>query len=147
MQRAILAALFVIPLAACAGGGSTVPSGPLRLTPCPAVAGAFDANAKLVSPASGATGVPTTVGTVTFTVTIASLRSGILTLFVPANPGNVGAVQGGPISTDANGVSSSSIPALAPHTTYTVTVDAYPVDPVTGCPGQVYATLGSFTTQ
>jgi Bacterial Ig-like domain len=142
MQRAILAALFVTPLAACAGGGSTAPS-----EPCPAVTGVFDSSAKLVSPANGATGVPTTVGTVSFTVTIASLRSGTLTLFVPGNPGNQGAVQGGPISTDANGVSSSSVPALAPHTTYTVGIVARPVDPVTGCPGQAGATPGSFTTQ
>jgi len=144
MQRAILAALFVMPLAGCAGGGSTAPSGPNH---CPAITGVFDANAKLVSPASGATGVPTTVGTVSFTVTIGSLRSGTLTLFVPGNPGNLGAVQGGPISTDANGVSSSSVPALAPHTTYTASVVARPVDPVTGCTGQAGATLGSFTTQ
>lgn len=147
MHRAILAALFVMPLAACAGGGSTVSSGPSGPNGCPAVTGVFDANAKLVSPAGGATGVPTTVGTVTFTVTIASLRSGTLTLFVPANPGNQGAVQGGPISTDANGVSSSPVPALAPHTTYTATVHVRPVDPVTGCTSQADATLGSFTTQ
>jgi hypothetical protein len=141
MQRAILAALFVIPLAACAGGGSTAPS-PV----CPAVvAPPVDPNAKLVSPASGATGVPTTVGTVTFTVTVASLRSGILTLYVPATPGQ-GRLLGGPISTDANGVSSSSVPALASRTTYNATV-GFPIDPVSGCPGGAYAILGSFTTQ
>ena len=138
MQRAMLAVLFVIPLAACAGGGSTAP------TPvCPAiVAPPIDPNAKLVSPASGATGVPTTVGTVTFTVTVASLRSGYLTLYIPATPGQ-GRLLGGPISTDANGVSSSSIPALAPHTTYNATVGL-----PSQCPGGgPYAILGSFTTQ
>jgi hypothetical protein len=145
MQRAVLAAFFLIPVAACAGGCSTATSGTARN--CPAITGVFDRNAKLVSPASGATGVPTTVGTVTFTVDLASLRSGTLTLFVPANPANQGAVQGGPISTDANGVSSSSVPALAPHTTYTAAVDVRPVDPVTGCTGQAGASLGSFTTQ
>lgn len=148
LQRSVIAALFAVSLAACSGAGSTTGVvSPGGNPGCPAVTGIFDAGAKLVSPASGATAVPTTVGTVRFTVTIASLRSGTLTLYVDANSGNQGAVQGGPIATDANGVSSSSVPVLQPHTTYTAHVRVRPVDPVTGCTTQADANLGSFTTQ
>ncbi|HEX3465047.1 MAG TPA: Ig-like domain-containing protein [Candidatus Elarobacter sp.] len=145
-QRALTAALFALSLAGCGGGGATLQPGGV-ISGCPAVAGSFDPNAKLVSPANGATGVSTAVGTVTFTVGVAALRSGTLTLYVDQSPGNTGAVQGGPISTDANGVSSSSVPALQPHTIYVAHVVARPVDPATGCTGQVDGNLGSFTTQ
>ncbi len=132
-------ALFVVTalgLAGCSGGGTTTGH------PCPAL-GVGDPGATLVSPAKGATGVPVTVGTITFTVTIPSLRQGTVTL---SPTDNSGLITGGPVSTDRNNISSSVIPTLRPAVTYTVTIrlssppDAY-------CSSFVEGDLGTFTTQ
>ena len=137
---AFLAALAV---AGCSGGGATVTGGS---APCP-VAGVFDPNAKLVSPAPGATGVPVTVGALSFTVSNPALRSGTVTLWIAVGSGNAPVVQGGSITTDANGVSTASLPVLQRHTTYDARIHATPIGPSGTCLGAVDGDLGSFTTQ
>ena len=126
-------------LAGCSGGGSNTGGG----YACPALS-VSDPGATLVAPARGATGVSTTVGTLTFTVTNPTLRSGTVTLSVK---GQNTSIQGGPIATDANGLSSSSVPVLQPHTTYEARVRSTTVDQKTFCPSSADGDLGSFTTQ
>ena len=145
MKRLMLAAfLGAISLAGCSGGGANVPAGG---SPCPAATGIFDGNAKLVSPVPGATGVPATVGALSFTVSNPALRSGTVTLWVAVGSGNAPVVQGGPVTTGANGVSTASLPVLQAHTTYDARIDAHLVDPSGNCVGAVDGDLGSFTTQ
>jgi hypothetical protein len=139
MKLRVLGLLLAVSLAACTDGGSTV-SG---RGPCPAITGVIDPTATLVSPARGATGVATTIGTISFTVSLAVLRSGTVTLAAPSPETSV---MGGPITTDANGVSSVAIPPLQPHTAYHASVASNPVGPG-GCPGGATGDLGSFTTQ
>jgi hypothetical protein len=138
------ALVAILALGACAGGGAMMATTP---TQCPAIAGIFDPNARLVSPAPGATGVSTSIGSLSFTVSLAALRSGTVTLGVSAGSGSAPAVEAGPITTDANGVSSASLPLLQPHTTYDARIHANPLDPASGCRGAVDGDLGTFTTQ
>jgi hypothetical protein len=108
--------------------------------------------ATLVAPAPGAINVPTTVGSVTFTTPASAIVPGssamsfvgfTLTL-TPGNPGVETPIVGGPITTDAAGLSSSSIPTLQPHTTYNAGV-SLPSGGV--CHFSESGQLGSFTTQ
>ena len=91
-----------------------------------------DPQLALIAPASGASGVPTTVGSIRFSAS--SLYNGV-SLF----PSDGGAqVDGGPI-TPANGNYVSALPVLRSHVTYTVLI--YPT--ATACSYNP----GSFTTQ
>jgi hypothetical protein len=143
MHRSSLVFLIAFALAGCSGGGSA--AGPVV---CNGAVGIVDANAALVAPAKGATGVAATIGTISFTVTVPVLQHGVLTLWVPTSAGGLTpAVTAGTIST-VNGVSSASIPALAPATTYTAVVTVTEPEPAgSACPGPTdTGNLGSFTT-
>lgn len=142
-RLAALALLAALPtLMACSGSAmedAAVPG-------CPAVAGVVDPQATLVAPAKGATGVPTTLGTISFTVSNTALLQGTLTLWVQTPTGSAPAITGGPI-TVSNNVASSSIPTLQAATTYTAIVQANPpISPGSPCKGSVTGNLGSFTT-
>jgi hypothetical protein len=103
----------------------------------------IDPQAALVSPASGATGVPVTVGTVSFTVTDPALKQGATFKLQSFDP-DITTTQ---IAT-ANGVMSVTIPTLKPHFSYQAMVTApLPADRQTECKSQMAGFLGSFTTQ
>ena len=93
----------------------------------------------LLSPANGATGVPGSVGTISFSVSNAGMLAGSL-LLTPSGGG--APITGGPITgTAAN--ASAAVPALAAHTTYVATLSAnLPGDPC----NPRGSLLGSFTT-
>jgi hypothetical protein len=136
--RAAAAGFFVaLSLAAC---GPRAVEGHLG---CELPPPASDPLATLVSPAKGATGVPVTVGTISFTVADAALKQGE-TLEVGGLAFDFKTTQ---IAT-ANGVMSATVPALQPHTQYNVTVFAtLPPERQTQCVTMIFGYLGSFTTQ
>jgi hypothetical protein len=102
-----------------------------------------DSQAKLVSPADGATGVPVTVGTVVFSYQNAALSGGTVQLTPSSPPGSqpvTGTVQGaGP------GQAQATIGDLQPATTYTVRATSSARFGPCGVP--VIGNLGSFTTR
>jgi hypothetical protein len=103
----------------------------------------LDPQAALVSPANGATGVPVTVGTVSFTVTDPALKQGATFTLRSLDP-EFTTTQ---IAT-ANGVMSVTIPTLKPHFSYQAMISApLPADRQTHCQNQMAGFLGSFTTQ
>jgi hypothetical protein len=138
------ALVVLAALTGCGGGGG---GGSGFIDPCPAAAAVPDRGATLTSPARGATGVSTTAGTVSFTVTDPSLRTGIFQLIAISPPSTTPVVYRPPITIGAGGVLSVAIPALQPRTTYTASASGFPSDPATGCFGLVTADLGTFTTQ
>jgi hypothetical protein len=138
-----IALVVLAALTGCGGGGG----GSGFIDPCPAVAAVLDPGATLTSPAKGSTGVSTTVGTVSFTVTDPSLQTGIFQLIAISPPSTSPVVSHPPITIGAGGVLSVPIPALQPHTTYAASASGFPSDPATGCRGLVTANLGTFTTQ
>jgi hypothetical protein len=102
-----------------------------------------DPLAALISPAKDATGVPGTVGTVSFTVTDPALQQGATFVLRSLDP-DFTTTQ---IAT-ANGVKSVTIPTLKPHFLYTAMVTApLPADRQTHCQNQMAGFLGTFTTQ
>jgi hypothetical protein len=139
-----VAPILAAVLAACGGAGMAESDPP----PCPAAAGIVDPQATLVDPPSGATGVATTIGAVTFTVSNGALLQGTLTLWAPVPGGGTApAVTAGPISS-ANGIARATIPALQSATTYTAIVRAaVPLDSGSPCMGSVTGNLGAFTTR
>jgi hypothetical protein len=139
MLRIAVALLACSALAACSGAGNTTPCGPIAVTAVPPPS--------LIAPARGSTGVPTTVGDVAISY---NPPSGALHL-VAQDTGAV--IFGGPLVGATGSVNLgpgavvSAVPTLAPHTTYTVFVDA--VIPQVPCFGGGPTTynLGTFTTQ
>ena len=131
MKLVATAFLGTVFLSACGGGSSSVqPSPAPTRAPCAALL-VNDPQMALVAPAAGAVGVPTTVGSITFSAS--RLENG-LSLF----PTDGGAqVDGGPI-TPSNGNYVSALPVLRSHVTYQVAI--YPL--TTSC---AYFP-GSFTT-
>jgi hypothetical protein len=142
-----IALLALIALTGCGGGGGGGASGGGFVDPCPVAPGVVDSGATLTSPAKGASGVSTAIGTLSFTVTNASLRTGIFKLLAisPANATPV--VYSGATTVGAGGVLSIAIPALQPRTTYDASVAGYQQVSDAGCLGLVTADLGTFTTQ
>jgi hypothetical protein len=146
--RALLVAGAALALSACGGAGSTAPAARVVCS-VPALIAPV-----LVVPALNATGVPTTLGT----IVIGQAAPNISLRLVDANGSFVagGAFTAAPAPPQpAFGPPyyQAVIPALAPHTTYTVHVlqGGLPVQSAAapcGFPGGVYdATAGSFTTQ
>lgn len=130
----LLAAAFV--LAGCGGGGG-VNIGDFPCTQnLPVFAGT------LVSPANGATGVATTIASLTFTVPQqpATFAGGTVLLAATSNTSQVVAQ---PIAVSGSAY-SVGLAGLAPQTTYQVSAQS---PPITACGGRLTATLGSFTTQ
>ncbi len=104
---------------------------------------AVDPLATLVSPAKGATGVPVTVGTISFTVADPALKK-VETIEVAGLAFDFKTTQ---IAT-ANGVMSATVPTLQPHTQYNVTAFApLPPERQMQCITTIVGYLGSFTTQ
>ena len=133
MKLAATAFLAIVFLNSCAGGGNVQPQP--QPTSFRGVCNALlvdDPQLALIAPASGASGVPATVGSVTFS---ASRLYHDVALF--PNDGSA-LVAGGPITT-SNGNYVSSLPVLRSHVTYEVLIfpNAGPCDYVPG----------SFTTQ
>src|ERR1700736_4724184 len=126
MNHRVPVFFVVSALAGCSGGGAT------STVPCRGIVDILDVGAKLVSPADGATGVSTSVGTVSFTVTVPSLHSGTFTLKTTLNDSTA---VSEPYTTDANGAASVPIPTLQPGTAYQATVHANLVTPGSNCPG------------
>lgn len=117
-QRAAVALVFVAALAGCTSGPAQCTAIPVALTLPPA----------MISPAPGATGLPTTVTVeITYDPPAGSLRA-------VAQGGAATTVDGTPFTAAATasptpppGAVDSTLSALAPHTTYDVYVDAvYP---------------------
>jgi hypothetical protein len=136
MHRSFLVFLVAFGLAGCS---APQPSAGVL---CPNVI-LVDPQATLVAPAKGATGVPVTIGTISFTVSNVALQHGVVTLTAG---GSSNQITAGAITT-VNGLSSVSIPTLAPATTYTAVVASTSSGPAgTACPGVVEGNLGSFTT-
>jgi hypothetical protein len=133
LVKVLIAGVFALcVLTGCGGGTAGGPgTGPI------ACASALIPGS-LISPAAGATGVSTAVGSISFSVADARMLAGSLTLYPP-----VGApVQGGAITgTAAN--AAASVPVLQSQTTYRAQLAAnIPGDPCN--PRQSF--LGSFTT-
>jgi len=138
--RLAAALLASSALAACGGAGTTQ---------CQAIPVTAVAPPSLIGPVSGSTGVSTTGTNV---VVSYDPPSGALHL-VAQNTGAI--ILGGPFMPATGMVSTvpgavvSALPTLAPHTTYTVFVDA--VYPTVRCPigpsGPVSYNVGTFTTQ
>ena len=108
----------MVVLSACAGGGSVQPQIQPLPTPTRGACSALlvnDPQLALVAPAPGATGVPTTVGSITFT---ASTLYHDLAL-IPSD--GSASVAGGPI-TPVNGKYVSAVPLLGSHVTYQVAI-------------------------
>jgi hypothetical protein len=143
VKRHIVAVLALAALSGCAGGGGSAGFA----DPCPAVTGVTDPLATLTAPAKGATGVSTTIGTVSFTVSNADLQTGIFQLIATSPPNATPVVFRPPITAGAGGVLSVAIPVLQSRTTYDASIQAFPAIPGTSCRGQVSADLGTFTTQ
>lgn len=132
MKLAATSFLAIVFLNSCAGGSSSVqpPQPPSR-----GVCQAFlvnDPQLALIAPAPGATGVSTTVGSITFSAS--RLYDGV-SLF-PTD--GAAQVDGGPI-TPSNGNYVSALPVLRSHVTYSVAI--YPTS------GACAYFPGSFATQ
>ena len=139
-SRAVAAVILVLSLVAC----GPRPPDQFHIPDCEAM---FpfqkDLQAALVSPANGATGVPVTVGTVSFTVTDPALEQGATFTLQSLDP-DFTTTQ---IAT-ANGVMSVTIPTLRRQFSYRAMVTApLPADRQTHCQQQIAGLLGTFTTQ
>ncbi|HTD32270.1 MAG TPA: hypothetical protein VK665_01315 [Candidatus Elarobacter sp.] len=102
----------------------------------------MDPAATFVAPPNNATGIPATVGSVTFSVSISQLHRGIFSLALMGvdAPGPTVAVV--PYQTDSSGTATVAIPTLSPHGTYVGTVATNG----SGCGGAT-GNLGRFTVQ
>ena len=144
LRSAMLCATLVF--ASCAGGGTTLGCGgrgcldlPPPSTPCPVPGLAPDPTLTLISPARGATGVPVTVGTITFSGTYA-----YATAFVVPHDGTL-PLTGLPV-TVSNGVDSITVPVLHAGVTYDVQPVPVPITLSPDCTVNTTQTAGSFTT-
>ncbi len=131
MKLAAAAFLALVFLNSCAAGSSVQPPQTPPRGGCTALL-VNDPQLALIAPAPGATGVPTTVGSITFS---ASRQDDGVSLF-PTD--GAARVDGGPI-TPSNGNYVSALPVLRSHVTYSVAI--YPNS--SGCSYNP----GSFTTQ
>jgi hypothetical protein len=125
------ASLVALATAGCNGGGSsdTIVSS----TPCPSLA---MAPPTLVTPANTSTGVSDTIGSITLTNATASET---VTLVPSSGTSLTGS---SPVYDQANQTWVATIPALAAHTTYSVSIGLIP----SGCSGTT-STIGAFTSQ
>jgi len=140
LVKVLIAAVFALCVfTGCGGGTAGVPEpSPTPIAVCTALVPLIPGN--LISPAAGATGVSTAVGSVSFSVADARLLAGSLTLSPSPTAGGA-PVQGGAISGTAADA-TASVPTLSGRTTYSVAVSAnFPGDPCTHT-----SLLGTFTT-
>ena len=131
-SRRALAVTAALISVACSGGGASQSSPPG--TVCPTIVSL--ASGALIQPANGATGVSTTVGSVTATSST-DLRNAQLIL-TPAG----GAAFDGGVFGDVSGTTAlATVPVLSAQTNYVVTASSGGP-----CPGSVLWSFGSFTT-
>jgi hypothetical protein len=145
VRFAFLVALGLAALAACSGGGGTTPApDPFG---CPA-SSVVDTQAKLVSPAPGATGVPTSIGTITFSYSNPGLTGAHFALTGTDGSGfTIGQFLGdNGVTVTGPNTASFNVPPLKPRTTYSVGGATVNVAHLI-CFHDVSANLGSFTTQ
>ena len=139
MPRIAVIAL-VLGIAACSGPAGSSPAGPTPTpspggTACPPLAVA-DTD-PITMPANGATGVATTIGSVS-APNAGQVAAGVAVQLTTSS----GAVlTGGVFAAGPGGTAVATIPVLAPNTTYTVS--AYATPPCTVATEWV---MGSFTT-
>jgi hypothetical protein len=138
-----LTLIALVALVACGGGGGTTTAA--APTPCPTDAVA-DSQARLVSPAPGATGVSPSIGAITFAYGDPNLPFAQILLTPSDGSGPVMTIPTN-FSTPppAAGVITLPIPALKSATTYTVTASTLNFAHLP-CFRQVTGALGSFTT-
>jgi hypothetical protein len=139
-RAAVAGILLTLSLAAC----GPRPQEQFHIPDCEAMSPFLDdPQAALISPAKGATGVPVTVGTVSFTVTDPALQQGATFTLQSLDP-DFTTTQ----IAKANGVMSVTIPTLKPHFSYNAIVTApLPADRYTHCQNQIEGFLGTFTTE
>lgn len=142
-----MALLALTALAACSGGGgsSFTRSFDFGTTPAPFVQGppppagvcaaliVIDPQLALINPGNGARGVPTTIGSITFSA------SGLYYSLTLTPSDGSATVVGGTITAAGNGRYVSALPVLKSGLTYTVAIY-----PAAGFPCAYFA--GSFTT-
>ncbi len=128
----VVCAMVALTFTACAGSGA---SGPAPGHVCPAIVGLRSAT--LVQPANGAAGVSIAIGSV-----VATSDTGLAGAQVVLAPASGVAFDGGIFTVASTTTVSAAVPALAAHTTYTVTGSS-----IGECPGTTEWTIGSFTTQ
>jgi hypothetical protein len=141
LVKALIAAVFALAVFTGCGGGTAAGPGTVVPTPSPdpiaQCASALIAG-DLISPAAGATGVSTAVGSISFSVADARMLAGSLTLYPTIGP----PVQGGPITGTATNA-AASVPVLQSQTSYRAQLWAnIPGDP---CNPRA-SILGTFTT-
>jgi hypothetical protein len=143
MKGGSWAGLTLVALVACGGGGAaTTAAAP---TPCPTDAVA-DSQARLVSPAPGATGVSPSIGAITFAYGNSNLPFAQILLTPSDGSSPVSTVPTNFLSPPpAAGVITLAIPALKSTTTYAVTASTLNFAHLP-CFRQVTGALGSFTT-
>jgi hypothetical protein len=141
LLRSIL--LFgALALGGCAGAGGSAPAQPPGGPhACPDLV--VDRSAPLVQPANGATGVSTTIGSVTVTS-----ETGLAGLQITLTPSSGSPIEGGAFAAASSSTMAATIPVLSAHTTYTVSSSSLPVIGSDGsCTLGTAWTMGSFTTQ
>ncbi len=134
LLRCIALVLAASVLGGCGGGGG------VNFADFPCSKAQFALPGTLTSPANGATGVATTIASLTFTVPQqpAAFAGGSVLLSSPTSQSITG-----PIAVSGS-VYSAALPGLAPQTTYQVSATS---PQITDCGGRLNSALGSFTTQ
>ena len=139
----VVAVSAIFALTACGGGGSSTPVVPIFNCGPSGV----DPAAKLVSPASGATGVSPAIGTIAYSYGYGALAQPEPGTMITLHPNNGGADVRATFKSSANGVATAAVSALAAGTTYTAAVTTVNVAHIVGCDQPATGALGSFTTQ
>jgi len=132
----------VLALGGCAGAGGSDPAPqPSVVYECPALV--IDRSAPLVQPANGATGVSTTIGSVTVMA-----ETGLAGLPIVLTPSSGSPIQGGTFAASSSSTMAATVPVLSAHTTYAVSSFSPPINGNDGsCTMGTAWTMGSFTTQ
>jgi hypothetical protein len=139
MQRFIIAMVLASTFAGCASAGQTS-------TVCPDIVAAV--NVILISPAPGATGVADNLPGITVQGILSGATQGLVTL-TPSGGGTALTIVDTltPIPQPGPTQYNLPVPALAAHTTYSVTITLGLQFGTAACPGLSSEALGSFTTQ
>jgi len=144
---AAIVALAVLTVTGCSGGGTTTPAPPPPDFGCPSKS-IVDPQAKLISPAPGATGVSPAIGSITLAYGYWNLVFNGIQL-VPSDgstPVWAGTNPPPTLNTPGSGVVTFPIPALKARMTYTAYGSSENMAHLV-CYTQITANFGTFTTQ